>query len=432
MRRILTKAIELEWLWTLCLLPFAVFATPLRAIPLLLLPCLWLVRRFKGGRLVARTPLDWALVGLLLMALVSLWVTPDLASSFPKVMGLVYGVMVFYVAVGFSGRGHKQVWQSVILLCGSGLAIASVSFLAIEWKNKVVGVQLITSRLPEPLIRLPGASAGFNANEVAGVLLWVLPLMMVLVVTVWRESNQRSYRFILTGACGVVGIVFVLAQSRAAYLGLAVALLFMVLVALRQHRQWVVGLLIGVVVLSFTTVVTGQIEPLLFASSDTEVHQTFSLETIDSRQDIWARAIYGIQDFPVVGMGLNQFRHVVPVLYPLLFVTGEAFDIAHAHNHWLQAGVDFGLPGLVFYGAMWLGLATMLWQCWRKHQGTQLGWLTVGLSASLLAYFVFGLIDAVALGARPGFIFWLLLGIITGLHQINHIHHERELAQDEQ
>jgi len=36
----------------------------------------------------------------------------------------------------------------------------------------------------------------------------------------------------------------------------------------------------------------------------------------------------------------------------------------------------------------------------------------------LLGTLVYSLTDAIALGARPGFIFWLLLGLIAGLHRL--------------
>ena len=40
----------------------------------------------------------------------------------------------------------------------------------------------------------------------------------------------------------------------------------------------------------------------------------------------------------------------------------------------------------------------------------------LGLGGGLLAHMLYGLTDAVALGAKPGFMFWMLLGLITGLY----------------
>ena len=102
----------------------------------------------------------------------------------------------------------------------------------------------------------------------------------------------------------------------------------------------------------------------------------------------------------------------MPILYPL-FLTPPDVDIAHAHNHLLQAGLDLGLPGLVAYLALWAGAAAMLWQTWRHAPGRFQRALALGAAASLLGYFVYGFFDTVALGARPGFVFWWLLGLVA-------------------
>ena len=42
----------------------------------------------------------------------------------------------------------------------------------------------------------------------------------------------------------------------------------------------------------------------------------------------------------------------------------------------------------------------------------------LGLGGGLLGYFVYGLTDAVALGAKPGFLWWWLLALATGLYKL--------------
>jgi hypothetical protein len=44
-------------------------------------------------------------------------------------------------------------------------------------------------------------------------------------------------------------------------------------------------------------------------------------------------------------------------------------------------------------------------------------WLALGLLGGLLAHFLFGMLDAVALGAKPGFLRWWLLGMSYGLYE---------------
>jgi hypothetical protein len=41
--------------------------------------------------------------------------------------------------------------------------------------------------------------------------------------------------------------------------------------------------------------------------------------------------------------------------------------------------------------------------------------LVLGLGGGLAAHLIYGLTDAVALGAKPGLLYWMLLGLIVGL-----------------
>ena len=152
------------------------------------------------------------------------------------------------------------------------------------------------------------------------------------------------------------------------------------------------------------------VRPLIVVSAVT--NEGTALTTINGRTEVWSRALYGIQDFPFTGMGLNAFRRVVPVLYPLFMVAPDQ-DIAHAHNHLLQAALDLGLPGLIAYLAMWLLAVVMTIQVWRSNAPPGQRVLAAGIAAGLLAHFVYGNTDVVALGAKPGLFWWWLLALMS-------------------
>nr|MBP7693682.1 hypothetical protein [Anaerolineales bacterium] len=114
--------------------------------------------------------------------------------------------------------------------------------------------------------------------------------------------------------------------------------------------------------------------------------------------------------------GLNTFRTVVHVLYPLFLIAPD-FDVAHAHNEFLQAALDLGLPGLIAFLAL-NGLAFVQAAVIARRAPAE--WqrvMALALGAGVLAHMLFGLTDAVALGAKVGIVFWILLGLIAGLFQ---------------
>jgi putative inorganic carbon (HCO3(-)) transporter len=201
----------------------------------------------------------------------------------------------------------------------------------------------------------------------------------------------------------------------------------MFLIAIRKRRAAALGLL-AVVALAAGLVVAAVGLPRLLqfvVGFGGGSGQPASLYTVEGRIELWARAIYGIQDFPFTGMGMNIFRLFVHSLYPM-YLAEPGADIGHAHNLWLQAALDLGVPGLAAYLGLWLGAAALLVRAWRAAgpggegalRSAALGRpIVLGLGGGLLAHLIFGLTDAVALGAKPGLVWWLMLGLIASLPQ---------------
>jgi putative inorganic carbon (hco3(-)) transporter len=423
--------VSLEWLWLLFLAPVVLFITPDKLPILLLLPLLWLLRKVAYGRFVTPTPLDAANLLLLTMLLVSLYATFDMAFSLGKIAGLAFGVAVFYATVAAAGRSPRAFLAALTLYLAIGSAVAAFGLLGTRWSSKLPILRDLTAQLPQRLLTLPGASEGFSPNQLAGVLLWLAPLALAIAWILLLNPGElrprlRWYGWLLALPLSWSVALFLLAvtvltQSRGGLVGLAAAVLLVIVATTWLRSRWL--LLAGIVLLSLVAVDTVYYQrletftTLLPAGTLAAVDSELAIRSLDGRIEIWSRAIYGMQDFPLTGMGMGTFRRVVPILYPL-FIVGPATDIAHAHNQWLQTGVDLGIPGLIAYLAIWLGTAVMLAQTWRSTSGIWPRTLVIGFSASLLGYFVYGLTDTVALGAKPGFLFWMMLGLIAALHHL--------------
>lgn len=420
--RLCRQLLTAEWLLLLLILPFAVFPTPERLWVLLLIPLLWLARWVGYGRPFTRTPLDWPVWGLLLMTAVGFAVSDDRLYSLPKVTGLVYGTAVFYAAAAYTQARPRRLWWLVAALLTCGLIVVGIALFAVRWTSKFAQLDAILAYTPARLLEVTPGEAGISPNEVSGVLLWVLPLAVVLSLAIlrypralWRELRGMSLvaALFVWGATLMMLAVMVLTQSRAGLLGLAVGLGVMVLLAVARLRWWLaVGMvLVGMgAATAVWSAYAPQITTILVEQSGER-----SIETMQGRLEIWERAITGLHEFPLTGMGINRFRVLVFDYYPTYFLSGDS-DFAHAHNHLLQAGLDLGLPGLIFYAALWLGTAVLAWLAWRQGATVWRRSLALGILCALAAYFVYGLVDAVALGAKPGFIFWLLLGLTAVLH----------------
>ncbi len=290
-----------------------------------------------------------------------------------------------------------------------------------------------------------------------GTILWYLPLYCVLSVYLlkykiedirykiekrvsgktWVRFTQSRVavwvsRFGLWLGTLFIGGVLVLTQSRGSYLAAGLTALIILFIVLSKRWRWILAGLVVLIAAAGTILVFqgGGWEELIVQlglSGETGL----SIDTLGARIEIWSRAIYGIQDFPFTGMGLNTFREVVHVLYPLFTISPD-FDIAHAHNEFLQVGLDLGLPGLIAFISIYIIAFWILFKIWIGSNNPSKGTadftqlkdpiltktLIMGLGGGLFAHLVFGMLDAITLGAKPGIFFWMLLGLISGLYNL--------------
>jgi putative inorganic carbon (HCO3(-)) transporter len=435
LRRVAEQVVRFELLWLLLLSPIFLFpSTGPGILAVAALPLIWIARRLARGRFVPATPLDWPVCLIMLMVMVSLFVTFDPAFSLQKVTGLLLGIGVYYAIVEFISSGNRERLKwAVAGYAAAGLLLALVGLLATDWSSKLSFMSGVVGKLPSILTGLPGAENGINPNETAGALLWVLPVQISLAL--WLVAGRRSpvvdggsisrarNNAVRAGAITAVAIsagVLLLAESRTALVAIAIGLLVFLWAIVPHTRQ--VAIVAGALALIAAGMVL-YIGPGNIATNILSGSASFELgdylRSAQSRMEIWSRAIYGIQDFPLTGMGMNAFRRLMPALYPSSYPPDS--DVAHAHNHLLQVALDLGLPGLVAYVAIWLVCIVLVVELWRQAKTARVRWLAGGIGGGLAAYAIYGMVDTVALGAKPGIFFWGLIGLLVAAWQIEQV-----------
>lgn len=416
MKRLQLTLVELTPLWLLILSPFLLFPNNTRFLALLGIPVLWTLSKWVKGYFVCRTPLDWAILLILLMVLVSLYATFDIRISLAKLCGLLFHIAIFYAVVD-SAQTVKGLHNSLLAYLLVGIAVSAFGLVNTAWLLKIELLNIVTRRLPVLVRGLPGAEDGLSPNQLAGTLIWIFPILIVLFWSALKKQNRihliLRLPVILISGLAFVLFTFLLTQSRGGWLGGVVAIVLLgVLAEKRLRRLALVGLIVAAI--AFTSIGWDKVGDLLV--SDTTEAVVGNLNSLEFRQEVWQVALWGIADFPFTGMGLGTFREVARLLYPLN--VSPSYDIAHAHNIFLQTALDLGIPGLVAYISLWLGSAFMLWRVLRHTDDHFIKWLAIGASSCMAGYFVYGISDAIAFGAKPGIFFWWLLGIIVALYKL--------------
>lgn len=184
---------------------------------------------------------------------------------------------------------------------------------------------------------------------------------------------------------GLLATCLALTESRSAWLGLFAALL--VLLAARRSER---------AVRSVTAVsVVGMGVALAAYPELSERGWSF-------RPQIMQYAWSMIEQQPWTGLGLGA-HFTIPV-------QGSAAQV-HTHNLFTQIAVELGLPGLILWSCIWLGLGWRAWRC--RHDLIGRIVLGVWVFASVMVQFDLPhLIDS----PRPGWlIIWLPLALSLSL-----------------
>lgn len=350
------------------------------------------------------------IAALLAAVAVSLVVTPDIDLSLPKVCGLLLGIGIFVVAQ-WAPNSDDIVDCLVTALVIGGTIIALVGLWATSWWT-------IGKLLPadfagiSPSSSSPGAQPVplVHPNEIGGALALVFPVTMAVAMSHRRVNSSWMARLAIASLL-VQSVALILTQSRSALAALIVALgIWFSLRHIRRVRCWVLNslqnapswlLLTGILMIGLSptfllsNAVASSIDVLTGGATDSGY----------SRVSIWQQSWAVASDVPLTGLGLNVFRRVVVENYDWPDV-----DLPHAHNQLLQVLLDLGPLGLIGYCAILAGAGKSLAA---RSMTAPLDWLAQGSGAGILAQYLFGLFDAIALGAKPSIFLWIAFALVV-------------------
>ena len=293
-----------------------------------------------------------------------------------------------------------------------GLAIAATGMIALtalfltEWpQRKLLPLDSLYSTLPAGprVVDHGGRAGGIGSNQIGGALALLTPLGLALALDGF--GTRRRVRALAAVVLALALVVLLLTQSRSAYVGITVGLVVVCWWRVRQ-RMWSRTrgtLLQAALAVALTSVVAATVFTWLAPLDSTT-------DTLTGRIEIWTASVVLIGNHLYTGVGPGQFPLAMDRPFPELGAS-VAPHIPHAHNLVLQALLDLGLPGTVFLGFVIATAVRGLIATMRRAADRSLQLLAVGLAASLLAFFVYGLTDAIAPGARGGLPFWLVLGL---------------------
>jgi len=158
-------------------------------------------------------------------------------------------------------------------------------------------------------------------------------------------------------------------------------------------------------------VVMPQPPPVAAAPPPAAAPPAVPLESL-SRSMLWQAAFRAWRQYPVLGLGPDNFRHV----YQRYSDTDVVDARFHANNSYLEILANLGLAGV----AIFAGLLVSFWRSARRalraHDARSAeGLLAVGIAAGLAAYLIHGLFDYFLEFTPTYALFWLLAAMLSAL-----------------
>jgi len=333
------------------------------------------------------------------------WVPWDETTSLRHFSGVGLGVLAMGVTAAWARTPPRLMHAARIVVAGA-LAVLTIGWLgAAVNPDKLTAVEdtsvsAIAAASPVVSLRLPGLSLDglVNSNALGGTALLVLPLCLGLYAAGRRLPHLRLPTLLLAGtASAVATLLLAITLSRTAWLAAGITVVLF-LVRANRSRRWLLGGLAALLVVGLCSVWFVQAtNPARVASARAAVQETLRWRVL-----IWQDGVDHVRASPLLGSGINRI-HSGKRAYP-------TFRITHFHNIALQVAVDAGLVGLGSYGVFvgWLLLCADR----TARRGGVPGIVAAGAGLSLIAVHLFGLTDAIALGAKVGLFQWLSAGLI--------------------
>jgi O-antigen ligase len=254
--------------------------------------------------------------------------------------------------------------------------------------------------------RIPGI------GETELELSYILSAAFIIILCLYFYKGVSSSRRLILLSMILMLPALYFTYTRSALFAVGLALLSLVLF-LKTHIKWQIILVILFLVIFFF-VQTDILGKSYFSGRS----ETSQLESTVSRDILWQAAIGIALDYPVLGIGANQFIIVSPryasSVDPSLiqwennrYWSWQTLGTLEPHNDYLNVWVSYGTIALVIY--IWLHFAILrnLGISFRKAKGPFLKGMSLGLAGALITWVANSFYHNIT-GTLP--LLWMLAG----------------------
>jgi O-antigen ligase len=200
-------------------------------------------------------------------------------------------------------------------------------------------------------------------------------------------TSQIRYKILLTSIISIMGAAVILSQSAGAlFIALPAAMAMVLLLSLKKNGLYTLLVFSVITILGIMVAIQSpRFSRLVDFSSGTNFY----------RLRVWESAIDMIQDYPITGIGLDQFLNKFRGEY----IRPDAWqepNLSHPHNIVLDFWLQLGISGVLVLIFIQYGFWKSVWQTYITNNNTMNTFhriLIIGAMGSMTNLITHGLID---------------------------------------
>ncbi|RLB81554.1 MAG: hypothetical protein DRH17_08765 [Deltaproteobacteria bacterium] len=358
---------------------------------------------FNGQRQWVRTPLDFPLIALFVLAVISSFSSIEGYASLQALMKLANYIVLYFIIV-HTIRQRDQVRRVAYTIMGVG------GFLALFGMIKYLG------EMSPPWwdydVKYKGMVATFGCkNHLAGYMEMAIPLTIGLLMAARKGWAKALCGFSLFLLC----IALTLTLSRGGWMSGLFALGFMLVLYLLRTKKRHKGLIVTAVSVTTVVVLAGLASTSVIEKLETLTHGQ-DVPNWQTRTAVWAGTLELIRDHPLLGTGPGTFATAFTPYRP----PGVNARFVHTHNDYLHFISETGV--LTIGIIVWLMVATF-WSGIQKIRATNsrliLG-ITLGSLTGIAAIAVHSVADFNLHIMANAILFTVLAGLLMSNNRQAH------------
>lgn len=380
----------------------------------------WLLRRILNRNLGIDRVVIW--VGaFVLVDIISLSFNISKLSSKEFLIASMYLIRwieyaLLYMVVRDTFRSEKEIKSLLYAFIGSGVLVALLGFIQlILFPNMSQIVAIATSDVASLQGLDPHqqrlVSVFLEPNHLAGYFIIFTAALLSLAVV---ERNRRTKLVWLVSSVLVL-TAMALTQSRAGFIGLATAGLFMSKSKNRKPILIALGVIMIVVLLSPKT--SSKLKGIFYSDSSSDaIVEICGIKfrpdgSAAARLGVWSDAGRTIAVNPVIGCGYNAYK----------FASARANNRqpsvnrgeAGAANSYLTLFATTGIIGLIAYLGIIFGMVRRFSKAAEKYQGTLAGALSFAVATSVIGLAIHATTIESLFFPQIMFAIWVLSGLAS-------------------